>query len=120
MKRKAESQLGGMSKKAKMMASRKRARDNEGVFGAVKRHRPNPIASRKRKAESQGGSSNKRHSGVGFVTKSGKVVSFKKTGAKKAALAAKLASGQLKCAINPATGRAVREGSRAYKRVSKK
>jgi hypothetical protein len=119
MKRKASSQLGGASKKAKLQ-SRKRARENDNVFQAVKRPRVNPIASRKRKADFQAGPKSKRQSGVGFVTRDGTVVSFKKTGARKAKLAEKLANGTLKCAINPATGRAVREGSRMYKDIMRK
>lgn len=57
--------------------------------------------------------------GVGFITKSGKVVTFQKTGARKRALHHKIVSGQAKCMVDPTTGRAVREGSRKYKKMAK-
>jgi len=100
VKRKAESQLGGASK--------------------VMRMSQQAGGSNKRKSESQGGGPSKKKKGVGFVTKSGKIVGFNVTGKRKAAMLAKRASGEAKCMINKATGRAVVEGSKMYKRLSKK
>jgi len=61
----------------------------------------------------------KRRSGVGFVTKDGKVVSFQKKGVRKAKLAAKIRAGLAQCKVNPNTGRASREGTRTFKKLKK-
>lgn len=74
---------------------------------------------RKRKRVDDGGRTGKRKAGVGFVTKGGKVVSFMPKGTRRAKLMQKLASGEAKCMINPKTGRAVREGSSAFKKAAK-
>lgn len=106
-------------------ASRKRklnpsdfAGGSQGVSKRMRMTQQGPMRG-KRKAMGDGGPSSKRKSGVGFVTKSGKVVSFQPKGVRKAALAAKRASGEAKCRVNPATGRAVVEGSKTYKRLVK-
>lgn len=113
----------------------KRRADVSLITGAVKRPRPSPPSafagtpvesdagpSRKRgrdDAPDNGGPRAKRPAGVGFTTAAGKVVSFMPKGKRKAALKAKLETGQAKCMVNPATGRAVREGSRTFRRVAR-
>jgi len=93
--------IEGIAAPAPAVARGKRARedDNDIPFGLQKR-RVTP-------------------GGVGFVTRSGKVVTFTKTGKRKRDLKAKIRSGQAKCMVDPITGRAVREGTRKFKKMVK-
>lgn len=109
---------------------KRRASEQGGGFRAKPFRTPEPVASArgKRSFDSGGdvaakrrrvGPQTTRGGGVGFTTKGGKRVSFQPSGKRRAALLAKIRAGDAKCMVNPNTGRAVREGSSAFKKLAR-
>lgn len=112
----------GMSDLALPSARGKRGREEDMGADRGSKHRRvmEQIAARGKRGRENGGPSQpKRRTQAGFVTKSGKVVSFKLTGKRKRDLKQKIRSGQAKCMVDPITGRAVREGTRKFKKMAK-
>lgn len=102
-----------------LVRPRKRARDEEeeGEEGAAatKRYRPNVGGAIVVPSSGGGGGGDT----VNFSTRVGDFVHFTATGKRRRQLDEKIASGRAKCLVNPLTTRAVREGSRLYKKLAK-